>query len=173
MWAQQPKQLGTPRFEDYPGTQVFKGTLAPPNLVTPEENLYRTRIREGVSKGWGVYQNGKEQLKSGPNFAGHYIAVEWGCGTGCLMMVFVDAQTGNIYYPPISLGHVGTQKIALPFFGLTSAEFEFRLDSRLIRISACPEETNRLNSSCFTYYFLWDDNRWTLLRRNRLARNAP
>jgi hypothetical protein len=171
VWAQ--KATPAPRFEDFPVTEVFKGIPAAPHLVTPEENLYRTRIREGVSKGWGVYRDGKEQSAPGPNFAGHYIAVEWGCGTGCLMMVFVHAETGSIYYPPISLGNVGTEKIGLPFFGLRSADFEFRLNSRLMTISACPDETNRRNAPCFTYYFLWDDNRWNLLRQERLSWNAP
>lgn len=69
---------GTPRFEDYPVFDVFSGTPAAPILSTPEEKRYRTMIREGVSKGWGVFRDGKEQ--AGPNFAGHFIAIVWGVG---------------------------------------------------------------------------------------------
>ena len=58
-----------PRFEDYLVTDIFHGTPAAPQLTTPTERLFRTRIREGVTKGLGVMREGKEQL--GPNFAGH------------------------------------------------------------------------------------------------------
>jgi hypothetical protein len=47
----------------------------------------------------------------GPNFGGHYFVVNWGCGTGCLMMVVVDAITGHVYPPPLSIGNAGNQKI--------------------------------------------------------------
>jgi hypothetical protein len=69
-----------PRFEDYPVTEAFTRSPHPPILVTPEQRMFRTRIREGVEKGWGVWINGewsKEQNKPGPNFAGHYIVIVW------------------------------------------------------------------------------------------------
>jgi hypothetical protein len=78
-----PKQtdVQAPRFEEYPVTDIFHGIPAAPKLTTPMERLYRTRIREGVTKGIGVMKEGIEQ--AGPNFAGHYIVVTWGCGSPC------------------------------------------------------------------------------------------
>src|ERR1035438_5845146 len=64
----QPVTPRQPRFEDYPATQIYKGKPAPPKIVTAEQRMYRTRIREGVEKGWGVLRDGKE--RPGPNFAG-------------------------------------------------------------------------------------------------------
>ena len=50
-----------PRFEDYPAKEVYKGPPVAPKILTPIQRRYRTRIREGVDKGWGVYQDGREQ----------------------------------------------------------------------------------------------------------------
>ena len=40
--------------------------------------------------------------KSGDiNFAGHYIAIAFGCGGGCIMGFIVDAKDGKIYDAPL------------------------------------------------------------------------
>jgi hypothetical protein len=161
-----PAQI--PRFEDYPVTEVFNGTPAAPILATPQERLYRTRIREGVSKGAGVIREGIE--RPGPNFAGHYIVIEWYCGSPCAMNAMVDAITGKIYGPPISEG------LALPVIAPGDpdpspqwgpATVEFRLNSRLMIIDANPNFPNdKIN---YRHYLLWENNRWKLLRRVPLA----
>jgi hypothetical protein len=140
-WAQTP---AIPRFEDYPVTDVFKGKPIPPQIVTPLEHRYRTRIREGVEKGWGVFRDGKEQDTQGANFAGRYIIVRWGCGVPCVMVAIVDASTGVVYPPPLCSGHCGTETFALPFLLPgdvlipSVAEIDFRLNSRLMIMQASP-----------------------------------
>ena len=151
-----------PRFEDYPVTEIFKGTPAAPKIVRLNERRYRTRIREGVSKGWGVFRDGKEQ--PGPNFAGHYIVVSWGCGSPCAMIAVVDAETGIVYDPPLCWGSCA-QSFAIPLLELRVAEVDYRLNSRLMVMKASPEQSNRLHAPCFAYYFLRQENGWTLLRR--------
>ena len=74
-----------PKFEDYPVIEVFRGTPAAPILATAEQRMYRTRIRNGVAAG------------AGPNFAGHYFVISWGCGSNCAMMAMVDARTGEVH----------------------------------------------------------------------------
>jgi hypothetical protein len=155
-----------PRFEDYKAPEIFTQTPAAPIIETPLQRMYRTRIREGISKGWGVFRDGKEH--SGPNFAGHYIVVQWGCGSGCAMMVIVDASTGKIYYLPGRFGREGAQNIVLPMHGLSPAEVEFRLTSRLLTINACPNQPYREHARCYSYYYLWQNNTWRMLRRVRL-----
>ena len=149
-----------PRFEDYSVAEVFKGTPAAPQILTPEARSYRTRIQEGVTKGVGVLRDGKEQ--PGPNFAGHYIVVQIMCGSPCTVMMVVDAQTGVIYNPPISAGSSGSDKIILPYVPFDLADWEFHVNSRLFKISGCGLDGQQ---SCSTYYFLWDHNVWRLLRR--------
>jgi len=113
-----------PRFQDYPVTAVFKGKPAPPILETPEERKLEAVIGDGVRKGWGVFDGatGKELRRPGPNFAGHYIIVNFGCDDTdysatrlptppstlidrprtslCLGAPIVDAKTGHVYRPP-------------------------------------------------------------------------
>jgi hypothetical protein len=157
-----------PRFEDYPIKEVFNQIPHPPILITPEQHRYRTRIHQGVEKGWGVWINGKwgkEQNKAGPNFAGHYIVIVWGCGAPCLMMVICDARTGSVYDPPLS----GTGGLALPLLVLPNsvggdAEFEYRRDSQLMIFKATPH-WDRMDAVSYTFYFLWKGDHWTLLRQ--------
>jgi hypothetical protein len=159
--AQAPQQV--PRFEDYPVTNIFSGTPAPPILDTSEKRLYRTRIRDGVAKGLGVTRDGVEQ--PGPNFAGHFILVEWQCGSPCGMMAMVDAVSGRVYSLPLSKG------LALPAIGPGDpgecaqwgyALVEFRQNSRLVAVTANPEWKKGAN---YKHFFLWDGDRWRFLMR--------
>ncbi len=162
-WAQGP----LPRFEDFPVTETFKGKPAAAVITSPEERHYRTRIRQGVEKGWGVIRDGKDQ--PGPNFAGHYLIIEWGCGVPCVMMVMVDARTGKIHRLPLAMGTEGDQKLGIPFFGLRSAEVEFRLTSRLLTMDACPEQSEKPDPKCYRHFYLWEDEKWKLVRRVQIA----
>lgn len=170
-----PKQTAVPRFENYLVTDIFHGTPADPQLTTPTERLFRTRIREGVTKGSGVMREGKEQ--PGPNFAGHYIVIEWGCGSPCGMMAIVNALTGKVYSPPIS--PEGFMLPSLPLkvpgdpnaFVPSVAEVEFRVNSALMIIEANPDPSKgRIN---YMNYFLWKNNQWTLLRRVPMKEVTP
>ena len=73
-----------PRFEDFPVKKVYKGASAPVDLHSnPEAMTYRTRLREGA--------------KHKPNFAGHYIVVDWGCGSNCQVYMLIDAISGRVF----------------------------------------------------------------------------
>lgn len=148
---------------------------AEPRLDSRAARLYRTRIREGVEKGWGVYDGdwdahgtGHRNERPGPNFAGRYIIVRWGCGSPCIQMAVVDAGTGIVYSPPITANGSG---FVLPLLTLGNrvsrpAEVDFRLSSRLMMVGATPVQSERHPS--YEYYFLFEENRWKLLRRIRL-----
>jgi hypothetical protein len=169
-WAQ--THSGTlPRFEDYPANEIFTGTSAAPKLVTPLEQSCAEQIRDGVKKGYGVFRDGKEQ--KGPNFAGNLIVIQWGCGAPCLRMAIVDARTGDVYYPPISANGVGARSFDLPLLTVgnavsRNAEVQFRLNSNLMIIKTTPSQSG--SHPAYTYYFLWRQNRWTLLRKMPLHR---
>lgn len=79
-----------PRFSSYKVKSTFKGKPAPVVLRgNPTARRFRTALREGTRKG--------------PNFAGHYTVVEWGCGTECQQMAIVNAKTGHVYIPDFAL----------------------------------------------------------------------
>jgi ankyrin repeat protein len=76
--------MRAPRLEDFPVDRVYKGVPAPVDLHSnPKAFSYRTRLRAGA--------------RNGPDFAGHYTAVSWGCGSNCQSTVIVDALTGRVY----------------------------------------------------------------------------
>ncbi len=119
--------LAAPRFESFPAKDIFKGKPAAPKLVSKSQRRFRTQILDGAGKG--------------PNFAGRYTIVQWGCGASCVSSVIVDARTGAVY--------------ALPFetlsFGMDVQEpFSFRQDSSLLIVRGCPNEKD-----CGEYYYEW------------------
>ena len=130
-----------PRFEDYPVTDIFKGSPAPPKLRRPGDRMFRTRIREGAAKG--------------PNFAGHYTIADWGCGMGCISIAIVDAKDGRTYDAPFTALAWG-----VPMMKESVEPLAFKLDSRLLIVRGCPEEEN-----CGSYFYEWTGSRFKLIRK--------
>ena len=74
-----------PTFEQYKTkvTDVMKGKPQPVDLSSYKgAKKYRTHLRQGA--------------KEGPNFAGHYTIVTYGCGTQCQDNWVIDEKTGKI-----------------------------------------------------------------------------
>jgi len=157
----QSSRRAEPRFEDYPVTDIFNGAPATPILATSEQRRYRTRIRNGVIDGEGVWSGSwRNPIKTnGPNFAGHYFVIRWGCGSDCLMMAVVDAKTGKIYDPPLS--GAGTE-LYVNMDILGDREIDFKPHSSLMVLrNSC----RIARSECGVYYFNWQNNEFTLLKR--------
>ncbi|HEX8354950.1 MAG TPA: hypothetical protein VF611_18730, partial [Pyrinomonadaceae bacterium] len=133
--ARRPRaEPATPRFEDYPARAVYKGPAAPVRLDSRKARMFRTRLRE--------------DSRSGPNFAGHYTVVVWGCGTGCAQMGVVDAKTGRVYFPPVDYMDIPDMEDA------GARARVFRLDSRLLVIT----QTSYDGRGGYTaYYYLFDN----------------
>jgi hypothetical protein len=73
-----------PKFDEYRAPESFEGP--PAAVATGSSRLartYRTRLREGA--------------KAGPNFAGHFTLVAWGCGSSCQEWAILDARTGRVF----------------------------------------------------------------------------
>lgn len=101
-WPPGIHEATAPTFADYPAT-ITSVTPAPVDFDSaPDARTFTTRITNGAAEG--------------PNFAGHYTVISWGCGTSCLSYAIVDAQSGAI----ISYG-LGSQ------FGAS-----YQLNSRLL-----------------------------------------
>ena len=70
------------RFQEYPITTTFRGPAAPARIDSARYGrMFRTRLREGARRG--------------PNFAGEFTVVTWGCGTSCQFVAVVNARTGR------------------------------------------------------------------------------
>jgi hypothetical protein len=108
-----------------------------------------------------VLQDG---VAAGPNFAGHYALVGWGCGASCNDFAIVDVRSGKVIFDrqirDIYTGHVG--------------DFDFeqaRLDSRLLVIAGMPQEDEARDG---VSYFEWNGSRLKLIRfvpRRKACRN--
>jgi hypothetical protein len=72
-----------PRFEEYLATARFHGSPAPVRIHSATYGrMFRTRLRKGAL--------------AGPNFAGAFTLVTWGCGTSCQITAVIDARTGRL-----------------------------------------------------------------------------
>jgi hypothetical protein len=140
--AQAQKSRPAPRFEDYPVREVYKGPVAPVRLESKKARMFRTRLRE--------------DSRGGPNFAGRYTVVVWGCGTGCAQMALVDARNGRVYFPPV-------EYMDIPDMEDEAARSRvFRLDSRMLVVTRNHYDGQGTYTA---YYFLFDGSRFRLLRK--------
>jgi hypothetical protein len=155
----------TPGFRDYPVTEVFTGAPADPIFTSAEQRRYRTRIREGVAKGRGVWSGGWKDNPvetREPNFAGHYYVIRWGCGSQSLMMAVVDAVTGSVYGSPLTGD--GTS-LYVSMDPLSDFDIDFHRDSSLMVLrNGCA----KARAECGVYYFNWRGDRFVLLKRTLL-----
>jgi hypothetical protein len=133
-------RMRLPRFEDFNVANPYKGKPAAIDITSPGARYYRTRLREA--------EKGK------PNFAGHYIITDWGCGTECFTPVAIDARNGKVYLFDFSVGYSPLSK---------DSPMEYHLNSRLIIINGYLEDAHGKREHG-TYYYKWQNNRLVLLK---------
>ena len=133
-----------PAFHDYPAVPA-RMRPAKVQLTSPDARRMRTVLREGAAKG--------------PNFAGHFSVVVWGCGSSCSDLAIVDARSGRVFFDEsvddISGVHVGDEP------GASDWAARFRLDSRLLAIVGAPNENDARDGVTF---YEWTGARLKLLR---------
>ncbi|APV50414.1 hypothetical protein BWI17_12340 [Betaproteobacteria bacterium GR16-43] len=130
--AAAPTTKPIPTFDQYPATPVTIETPVAVRLDShPMASTFRTVLEEGAKKG--------------PNFAGHYTVVTWGCGARCLQLAIIDARTGAVFFPP------QTQPNAFDMVTDDSKPYEFRVDSRLLILTGSPKERDTPG----VYYYRW------------------
>ena len=142
-------QAAAPGFDQYRIAEAaYKGKPAAAVLKTAEDRRFRTMIRTGAA--------------TGPNFAGHFTVVEWGCGAGCVAAVVVDAATGEIHRAPFKeLGwalrkYEGKYKSNDDKF----QEMEYKVDSRLLVARGCLDESEK----CGSYFWEWNGTEFRLVK---------
>lgn len=94
--------------------------------------MFRTRIRE-------AYKSDKI------DFAGYYIGVLFGCGSGCISGFIVDTRDGKIYALPLGEGN-------MCFYDIDKAVC--KPDSRLFISSICRETGD---GEIYYIAYLWDE----------------
>src|ERR671921_766193 len=130
----------SPNFGQY-SVPVYKGRAAALKLTTPQARGYRTRLREGARRP--------------VNFAGRYKLHTWSCGTSCLQTAFIDAKTGEVFFPAELNGFI------MCFYGTGPVEsleeaLQFQKGSRLIVMSGYPySERDKAEPKKGLYYYEW------------------
>jgi hypothetical protein len=145
-----PAQEGAaPGFGAY-AAPVYRGRAAALKLTTPQARGYRTRLREGARRA--------------VNFAGRYKLHTWSCGTGCLQTAFIDAKTGDVFFPAELNGFIAC------YYGTEAVEsleeaLKFERGSRLIVMSGYPtSERDKAEPKKGLYYYEWTGSELKLVR---------
>ena len=140
---------GAPNYGDY-ATPMYKGRAAALKLTTPLARGYRTRLREGARRP--------------VNFAGRYKLHTWSCGTGCLQTAFIDARTGEVFFPDELNGFIGCYYGDAPVESLEEA-LQFQKGSRMIMMSGYPmSERGKAEPKKGLYYYEWDGKSLKLIK---------
>lgn len=134
------------RFEDFPAPASGASPIAKPLIDSTEARRYRTMIRQGAA--------------DGPNFAGHFAVVAWGCGSSCSERAIVDTRTGHVYFDK-RLRDLDTTQADEN--GESDNQFPayFNLSSRLLVIVGAPGEDESRDGVAF---YAWTGNQLKLLR---------
>ena len=127
-------------FDKFPVAELYRGASTMPDFEERDRKFkdFRTRIRNGI--------------KEGPNFAGRYKVIQFGCGTGCNFVLVADVSTGRVHNFP----HGGEYDQEL--------QLEYRLSSSLIRARWVPNMEKM--DSCLLEDFLLKDGDFLSLGRS-------
>lgn len=128
-----------PRLADYPARTTFKGKPAVPVLATAPARMLRTELRRHAA--------------NGPDFAGHFTLASIGCGAECLYVAVIDAHTGEVFVPTISVEGVWN-KPGKPDCHLSSRH---ELGSELFIAQG------RSGDKVGRHYFHWKDGKFRLV----------
>jgi hypothetical protein len=139
-----------PPYSKYPVSSTYKGKPAPAQPTSKFAQRYRTVIREGAKKG--------------PNFAGHYTVVFWGCGTACAQFAIVDAENGKVFDPPFK--GVSFENPQGGFFKQSGIHYE--LNSSLLVLQGCPEDKD-----CAEHLYEWNGEKLEAVGTNPLVPIIP
>lgn len=136
-----------PSFGQYPAKAEAAKAKTIDFRNSPGASAFRTRLRDG--------------LRRGVNFAGHFIIVGWGCGTGCVSGGIIDARDGRVYFPK----EFNALAVAYDDSGYKEP-IEYRKNSRLLILNGIPGTANDDDpqSESGTYYFEWRSGRFRLIK---------
>jgi len=119
---------------------VFSGQTSLPDFSGRDRrfSLYRTRLIDG--------------LRQGPNFAGHFSVIQFGCGTQCTVAFIANNKTGRVHEFPRG----GEDNLEL--------QLAFQLDSRLLIAQWISRSGETFaESRCVVEYFAWENGQAVLL----------
>jgi hypothetical protein len=130
-----------PKFARFQARTIFRGIPAKAVISTAKARQFRTRLRE--------------DSRLGPNFAGHYTVVFWGCGSGCAQIAIVNAISGKVIWLP-------QDWVDIPDEPDVKANRNYRLDSRLLIVTKSRYDAR---ASFTAYFYVMDKGRLRLIKQ--------
>ncbi len=144
-WSEEVADLQGPypAAGDFQVAKLYSGPTRLPDFKGRDKDfrLFRTRIRDG--------------LKEGPNFAGEYRVIQYGCGTGCSDVVIASNRTGQAFNFPLG----GEENAYL--------SLQFSLQSRLMAAQWYDFDKD----SCIIDFYDWQAGKARLVKRGRVGTN--
>ncbi len=106
------------------------------------------------------------------DFAGYYITIIWGCGTGCILGAMVDVRDGKVYDLPLG-------EVKAYYFCNSEKDADDRLlykaNSRLFISSSCDrseiENSQNMNKEKIYYINIWDESKKEFLFIKKIKKN--
>jgi hypothetical protein len=143
-----------PTFSDFPATEGLHGRMALPRITNAQEREFRTELHRAITKGYDVVEGGTEHERHGPNFGGHYVLVQWGCGTSCMYGALIDANTGQV----LRLPHIpGAEQTGFHIPTVDLQSLRFRTNSLLLGVDNVSDSQ--------TYYYVLEPKGWRFLKK--------
>ncbi len=131
-----------PTFERYSVPPVDIPRIAPLDVRSNAlAKTYKTVLTKGLAQG--------------PNFAGHYTIVGWGCGISCVSFAIVDALSGKVFAPSGFHTIGGSMLDAHDFQSAAQTDYwglRFNLNSNmLIAVGELDEDSAREGAFYFAF----------------------
>lgn len=138
-----------PKFSDFPATKSFKGKPAPVRIESREASRFRSVLRDGA--------------KNGPDFAGHYTVVVWGCGADSFSLAVVDARDGKVYFPPFNCITLAGGFDALSIEGKNVDNPAYRKDSNLLIFAGVEDSPSLRPEDRLVQFWVFERGHFSLL----------
>lgn len=106
-----------PKFEDYSVREQSSTRVSNIRIAHAQDKAYRTMLRQVIGQK--------------PNFAGHFVFTEFGCGASCVRSAAIDAKTGTVYWLPFTVCCFPVE---------VEDPIRYRLDSSLVEVRGMRDE---------------------------------
>lgn len=145
-----PVKVSFPRFAEFPAKdKPYTGRIA------------RMKLPRGLDEDWRLRLKDSLGSDDKPDVAGRYIRLKWPCGSACVGVALMDAQTGRVIMLP-----------SLSGWGEVDDDFEpldGRIGSRLVVLSGARDEKGIAGR----HFYVLENGRLKHLRSIEVERNFP
>ena len=157
--AQAGDWVNAPKFSDFPAGTTFKGRPAAVRIEGRKARMFRSVLRDGA--------------KHGPDFAGHYTVVVWGCGADSFSLAVADARDGKVYFPPFDCITLAGGYDALSLEGKETDNPVYRQDSNLLIFAGAEDKPSLKPEDRSVQFWVFQNGRFKPVYSIPAPRSEP